>query len=209
MTGLASSQVIADFESAAAGTQNFGKFWGEALTAINQAADPTARTAGVLQLECNGGTGDGKAAFGIDPLPLGWGSADDMGAKFFTFDIYLPADFPDSAVIKIWAQIAEGSWQWTDIKYSVAGEGKHLQTAGRSSPRHAGGCAVRGLQPPGSQPQAGREYRHHRLLLARTDRRPFGAAGRQRLRCRARRNDPRHLRSVESRLNRLPQPVAP
>ncbi len=127
LSGMAISQVKANFENAADGTQNFGKYWGDALTSISQAADPTARSAGVLKLACSGGAGDGKAAIGIDPLPLGWGSAEAMGAKFFTFDVYLPADFPDSAVVKIWAQIAEGAWQWTDYKYSIAGEGLHIK----------------------------------------------------------------------------------
>jgi hypothetical protein len=123
----AMSQVKANFENAADGTQNFGKYWGDALTSVTRAADPTARTSGVLKLSCKASTGDGKAAIGIDPLPLGWTSADAQGAKFFTFDLYLPADFPDSAVVKVWAQIAEGSWRWTDYKFSIAGEGNHIK----------------------------------------------------------------------------------
>lgn len=127
LSGMAFSQVKADFEAAAAGTQGFGKFWGDALTSLTQGADPTGRSNGVMKLACVAAAGDGKAAIGVDPLPLGWLSAEAPGAEFFTFDIYLPADFPDSAVIKIWAQIAEGAWQWTDYKYSIAGEGRHIK----------------------------------------------------------------------------------
>ncbi len=127
LSGVAMSQVKCAFENAAEGTQGFGVYWGNAANSLTQAADPTGRSTGVLKLACTGATGDGKAAIGIDPLPLGWKSVDASGATFFTFDIYLPADFPDSAVVKIWAQIAEGSWQWTDVKFSLKGEGQHIK----------------------------------------------------------------------------------
>ncbi len=122
LSGLAFSQVKFDFENAAEGTQNWGIWWGNAGTALAQAADPSGRSTGVLKLSCTAATGDGKAAIGVDPLPLGWTAADVQGAKFFTIDVYVPEGFPDSAVVKLWAQIAEGSWQWTDYKWSIAGE---------------------------------------------------------------------------------------
>lgn len=124
---MAFSQVQFDFESTSAGTQNWGIWWGNAANSLSRAVDPTGRSTGVLKLSCTAATGDGKAAIGIDPLPLGWTSALQQGAKFFTVDVYLPADFPDSAQVKLWAQIAEGSWQWTDYKWSIAGEGMHCK----------------------------------------------------------------------------------
>ena len=127
LSSLTFSQVKFDFENSAEGTQNWGIWWGNAGTALAQAADPSGRSTGVLKLSCTAATGDGKAAIGVDPLPLGWTAADAQGAKFFTIDIFVPEGFPDSAVVKLWAQIAEGSWAWTDYKWSIAGEGNHFK----------------------------------------------------------------------------------
>ncbi|HOY44810.1 MAG TPA: hypothetical protein PL189_08735, partial [bacterium] len=69
LSGLAFSQVKFDFENAAEGTQNWGIWWGNAGTALAQAADPSGRSTGVLKLSCTAATGDGKAAIGVDPLP--------------------------------------------------------------------------------------------------------------------------------------------
>ncbi len=124
--GWSQAQVITDFENAANGTQSWGKMWGGSYVSHARVADPTGRTAGVLAMNCDGGAGDAKAAIGIDPMKLGWDSADKPGAKFFTVDVWIPADFPDSAVIKVWCQVAEGSWQWTDIKYAIAGQSNRL-----------------------------------------------------------------------------------
>jgi hypothetical protein len=112
------SQVFADFEDGT--TQNFGKYWGDALTTFRWAADPTAKSAGVLELVCDAAQGDHKAAIGTDPLDLKW-TGSKKGAYFLTFDVYLPADFPTTPTVKVWCQVAEGSWQWMDYKYLSGG----------------------------------------------------------------------------------------
>jgi hypothetical protein len=114
--GLA--QVFADFNDGT--TQNFGKYWGDALTTFQWAADPMDATNGVLELVCDAAQGDHKAAIGTDPLDLKWKEGVN-GAYYFSLDVYLPADFPDTPTIKVWSQVAEGSWQWMDYKYHAEG----------------------------------------------------------------------------------------
>ncbi len=107
------AQVIFNFDDPNLGTQGFGYWWGEAGSNLRQMDDPTY--GGVLALDLNV-TGDGKAAIGVDPLDMKW-TETTVGAYFLTYDIFVPSDFPDSAIVKVWSQ-DKTNWTWNDFKYS-------------------------------------------------------------------------------------------
>jgi len=112
-------QVFADFEDASLDMQGFWYGWGNAGSNFQRVDDATFE--GVLSMDINVTTpsgDDAKAAIGgPDPLPLGWTEMKE-GAYFLTFDVYVPADFPDSAQVKLWGQ-DKVNWTWNDIKYSA------------------------------------------------------------------------------------------
>ncbi len=114
------SWVMSDFEHEELGTQGFGKGWGEAYVDLYWFPDATGRTDGVLEFEVDFSTGV-KAAFQKDGIDIQWTDA-DTGAIAFTFDIFLPEDFPPGGVVKIWAQ-DRANWTWVDYKYNIAGAG--------------------------------------------------------------------------------------
>ncbi|HHM24038.1 MAG TPA: hypothetical protein ENJ23_03265, partial [Bacteroidetes bacterium] len=104
--GLGRGQVIADFES---GTNDFyDNGWGTGFTSVSQVADPTGMSAGVLALAFDGSKGK-KGDIQRD-------NVDAAGAQIITYFVYLPADIPDSVVIKLWAQ-DNSNWAWTEVKY--------------------------------------------------------------------------------------------
>ena len=111
----ASAQVFADFEQ---GMDGFWYGWGNAGSNLRQMSDATY--GGVLALDISVTATDGdnaKAAIGgPDPLPLKW-TESKVGAYFLTFDVFVPADFPDNAQVKLWCQ-DKVNWTWNDIKYS-------------------------------------------------------------------------------------------
>ncbi|MBN2088440.1 T9SS type A sorting domain-containing protein [candidate division KSB1 bacterium] len=117
LTENLSAQVVADFENAAQGTQGFWYGWGNAGSNFKRVEDPTH--GGVLSIDVNvaSTTGDGpKAAIGgPDPMPFGW-TETKVGARFFTVDVFVPADFPDKAEVKLWSQ-DKVNWSWLDVKY--------------------------------------------------------------------------------------------
>lgn len=116
---IAFSQVFADFENVSQGMQGFWYGWGNAGSNLRRIDDPTHGGVLALDLNVTSKVGDAaKAAIGgPDPLPLGWTDA-KMGAYFLTFDVFVPADFPDSAQVKLWCQ-DKVNWTWNDIKYSA------------------------------------------------------------------------------------------
>ena len=107
------SQVIFNFDDPGMGTAGFGYWWGDAGSNLRQMDDPTY--GGVLALDITV-TGDGKAAIGVDPFDMKW-TENTVGAFFVTYDIFIPADFPDSAIVKVWSQ-DKTNWKWIDVKYS-------------------------------------------------------------------------------------------
>ncbi|MCU0645115.1 MAG: hypothetical protein MUC94_12745, partial [bacterium] len=113
------SQVFADFENATQGMQGFWYGWGTAGSNLRRIDDATYGGVLALDITVTSKTGDAaKAAVGgPDPLPLGWTDS-KMGAYFLTFDVFVPADFPDSAQVKLWCQ-DKVNWTWNDIKYSA------------------------------------------------------------------------------------------
>ncbi len=100
-----SAQIIADFET---GTDGFGIGWGNTITNVSQAADPSGASSGVLALDFDASGSEQKGA--IQKMNVEMGEA-----KAFTFFVYLPADFPDGVLVKVWAQ--DNDWTWFDFKY--------------------------------------------------------------------------------------------
>ncbi len=117
LTENLTAQVIADFENAGQGTQGFWYGWGTAGSNFKRIDDPIH--GGVLSVDVNvaSTTGDGPkvAIGGPDPMPFGW-TETSVGARFFTVDVFVPADFPDKAEVKLWSQ-DKVNWTWLDVKY--------------------------------------------------------------------------------------------
>ncbi len=107
--GQVRGQVIADFEDSDNG---FGIGWGDFIVSVSQTADPTGMSDGVLALALNAGTTtENKGALQITNLEVG-------NAHAVIFYVYLPADTPDSILVKTWAQ--DQSWTWADhVLYTV------------------------------------------------------------------------------------------
>lgn len=102
---LVMGQVVADFE---AGTDGFDIGWGNTISGVSQAADPTGMSGSALAISFDASGSEQKGA--IQKLNV------DVGpAKVITFFVYLPADFPDGVLIKAWAQ--DNDWTWFDFKY--------------------------------------------------------------------------------------------
>lgn len=119
LSSWAHAQVIATFET---GLDGYGKAYGGALTGVTQIADPTGKSAGVLQAEITtrtGGEGD-KAAFSKAGL-------DATGATMITYSIYLPAGTPDNLMIKPYGQ--DQSWSWGSQTYYAKSLPKDKWTA--------------------------------------------------------------------------------
>ncbi len=112
--------VVDNFEIEELGTAGFGKSYGDAFIDLYWFPDMTERSAGVLEFDVDFAL-DLKAAIQKDPVDVFWTDG-DTGAIAFSFDLWLPGDFPESAVIKVFGQ-DRVNWTWTDFKYSVSGAG--------------------------------------------------------------------------------------
>ncbi|MDZ7721851.1 MAG: FlgD immunoglobulin-like domain containing protein [candidate division KSB1 bacterium] len=102
----AQAQVIADFEAGTDGGFSIG--WGEALTSIGYADDPSGESVGVLELNFDGAAGD-KGAFAKADI-------ESNGAYSLMMWLWLPSDAPDSLLFKAWAQ-DQNSWGWNEQVY--------------------------------------------------------------------------------------------
>jgi hypothetical protein len=114
------SWVMVDFENEDLGLAGFSKGWGEAFIDLYWFPDETERSAGIMEFEVDF-IDDIKAAFQKESIDILWTDS-DTGAIAFSFDIFLPDDFPTTAIIKVWAQDGQ-NWTWTDYKYNVNGSG--------------------------------------------------------------------------------------
>lgn len=112
--------VVDDFDIEELGTAGFGKSYGDAFIDLYWWPDMTERSAGVLEFDVDFSI-DLKAAIQKDPVEVFWTNG-DTGVIAYSFDIWLPGDFPESAVIKVFGQ-DRVNWSWTDYKYSVSGAG--------------------------------------------------------------------------------------
>jgi hypothetical protein len=109
--------VVADFENETAGTQGFADTgWGAGLRAMNWLADPSGRTAGVLNTDWDFGQGE-KGAFEHGNVDLGWTDT-DTGATAITIDIWLPADIPLGAQVSMFLRDHD-TWTWTEDKVFI------------------------------------------------------------------------------------------
>ena len=113
LAGLTVGQVMMDFDNPDFGTHGWGYGWGSALTTVERVDDATF--GGVLALNYSAAGGDG-GAMAADPLDIGW-TEDITGAAYYSFDVYLPGDFPAETLLKIWGQDTQ-NWNWVDYKFS-------------------------------------------------------------------------------------------
>jgi hypothetical protein len=104
--------IISDFEVEALGTDNFVIGWGDASIGVERVADPSGNSDGVLAVSADGSLGDKKVAVQRE------GVAPD-GAHVFTFNLWLPADFPDDVYLQVFGQDNDG-WEWSANGYNSA-----------------------------------------------------------------------------------------
>ena len=111
---LAEAQVVADFESEAGGTQNVSDGnWGSFITGISRVADPSGKSAGVLQVGLDAAdyrpASDPKDAFTLSGIKT-------LKGKYFAYNLWLPADMPDNIGIEPFIQTGDG-WAWQNATY--------------------------------------------------------------------------------------------
>jgi len=104
----AAPQYFAQFETDASGW--FDNGWGGGLTDVSQGADPTGLSTGVLSVGYNIGA-DKK---GVLEFP----SLDATAASVISYNVWLPADFPDGVDFELWIQ-DNASWGWSDAGYTI------------------------------------------------------------------------------------------
>ncbi len=108
--------VIADFELEQFGTAGWSHMYGAGLVEIFWGMDDSGESEGVLWLEIDSGL-EQKAAFGKDNIDLMW-TESDTGVTAISFDVYVPGDCPEDAIVKVWAQ-DRINWGWNDFKYYI------------------------------------------------------------------------------------------
>ncbi|MGE5458569.1 MAG: sugar-binding protein, partial [Methanococcaceae archaeon] len=108
LSGMASAQVIANFET---GTDGFGKGWGSILLGVQQIADPTGKSGGVLELNL----GVRKAEADGFKGAVTKNNVDAANTSTITYNVWLPAGTPDSLVFAVWA--GDKDWSWAENKY--------------------------------------------------------------------------------------------
>jgi mannan endo-1,4-beta-mannosidase len=95
LSDLAKAQIIFDFESNDQGWYNYN--WGPSIDGLSRIADPTGKSAGVLQMSFNGSKGS-VCAIGA---PSGVAKT---SAPVLTYYIWLPANTPDSLHLSLFCQ---------------------------------------------------------------------------------------------------------
>ncbi|MCA9734554.1 MAG: T9SS type A sorting domain-containing protein [Deferribacteres bacterium] len=104
----AAPNYFAQFETDASGW--FDNGWAGGLTGVAQAADPTGESSGVLSVGYNIGA-DQKGV-------LEYPSLDATTANVISYNVWLPADFPDGVDFELWIQ-DNASWGWSDAGYTI------------------------------------------------------------------------------------------
>ncbi len=102
----AEPKVIGNFETDA---QGFTKGWGDVNFTVLNVPDPSAKSAGVMEVNVTGLAGNNQAV-------IKKSAVDAKEAKAITWYLWLPAGTPDSIAIKVWAQ--GPGWKWSDVVYS-------------------------------------------------------------------------------------------
>jgi len=111
--------VVADFENSVAGTQGFASTnWNPALTGLNWLADPGGKSDGVMETTWDF-TKDVKGSLVNGNVSFGW-TETDTGATSLTFDVWLPADIPQTgSQLSIFVQ-DHSTWTWTETSFSIS-----------------------------------------------------------------------------------------
>ena len=104
----AAPQYFAQFETDASGW--FDNGWAGGLTDVSHAADPTGLSAGVLSV----GYDIGADKKGVLEFP----HTDATTASVISYNVWLPADFPDGVDFELWIQ-DNASWGWSDAGYTI------------------------------------------------------------------------------------------
>src|SRR6056297_2002658 len=112
--GSSFAQVIADFEDAALGTMGFvDGDWGTGISSIEVVSDPTGRTGSVLAVNLN------TEEASNDPIFYDNYEFEGNAPAMVSYDLWLPADTPDSLLLKIFTQ-DHPNWKWQDkLVYAV------------------------------------------------------------------------------------------
>lgn len=99
---------VANFET---GTDGYGKGWGDLLQGVTRIADPTTKSAGVLQLDL------GTRKWVADGYKGAAGKGGVNGADYeaIQYMVYLPKNTPDSLYFAVY--IPDNSWAWAESKY--------------------------------------------------------------------------------------------
>jgi hypothetical protein len=107
------SQSIANFENEPANPDTIEGFfdakWFGPFASFERIADPTGRSAGILKLGCDGSLADRGVV-------QSWGR-DPKGATVVSWHIYLPTNFPDSAIVSVWGDDNVTGWSWNSTDY--------------------------------------------------------------------------------------------
>ncbi len=110
--------LVADFENEAAGTNDFAKAWGDGLNGVIWSADPTARSAGVLNTSYDfANSTEQKGAFEKGNANI-YSAELETYAHTISLDVYLPTDIPLGAQVSIFAR-DHVSWTWTEHAYFI------------------------------------------------------------------------------------------
>jgi len=149
---LAEAQVVADFESEAGGTQNVSDGnWGTFITSISRVADPSGKSAGVLQVAIDAAdhrpNGDPKDAITLSGVKT-------LKGKYFAYKLWLPADMPDNIGIEPFIQTGD-SWTWQNASYLSQNleKGKWITVVLDLDAMVAGGADLNKVQAIGVQIQ--------------------------------------------------------
>lgn len=108
------AQVLADFESPAAGTQGFAdENWGTFISSVSQAADPSGASSGVLKVTLD--AKDYRPA-GDPKDPIATSTIKTLKGKFLVYYVWLPASIPNGININPFMQSGDG-WAWQNASY--------------------------------------------------------------------------------------------
>ena len=114
----ATEWVVADFENELLGTQGFVESPSYyAITDLGWAADPTARSIGVLKTDWDASKGANDFIQNKN-VDLKW-TESDTGATAMSIDIWIPVDVPEGTDISIYAK-DKINWTWTETHFTIS-----------------------------------------------------------------------------------------
>jgi len=110
--------VVADFENQVAGTKDFAKAWGDGLTGVAWAQDPTGQSSGILKTDWDfANSTEQKGAFEKGNVNI-FSTELDTFAHKISMDVFLPADIPLGAQVSIFGR-DHVTWTWTEDAYFI------------------------------------------------------------------------------------------